>query len=99
MIPITPPAAYARPPILVGRFPQFISTRFTEKDGLPAGAVRTVELAGRRILVQTDRGAIVFDGTRWVPEANPPVSPLPPAITVNDVPPGEHVTSWAKTRN
>src|SRR5437763_214936 len=98
MIPIAPSVAYARPPMPVSRFAQLISTRFTEKDGLTAGSVLTVQMSGQSVLVETDRGAFRFDGKRWIPEPRPPIHELPTGLTTKDVPPGDRVTSWARTR-
>lgn len=63
-------------------FPQLISVRYTERDGLPSGGVSRVCLHDGRIYALTSAGALALDSERW--RAAPDVPALSTRVT--DVP-------------
>ncbi len=91
------PAIRAAVPLLP--YPQLISTRYSSGNGLPSGEITAITVAGKRVVAVAKNVAVELDGSSWKPIQIPMAHQMPPGITVQVLPPGERVISWARAKN
>ncbi len=90
-----PEAAYRLKP-----YPQLIATRYTAKDGLPAGAIARVAIGDGRVYASGPGGVAVYDGGKWRKPGSGENAPETPNIVPAGVlPAGAQVASAAAARD
>jgi len=86
-------------PIRLKPYPQLISTRFTERDGLPSGEIATIRIRDGCIYAGSPERFAIFDGKRWIPpQAGEKFPPLPVEVRTEELLAGANITSVARTR-
>lgn len=85
------------PTLQLRAYPQRLSERFTQKDGLPSARVLGVDARGAAVRVQTETGWSAFRDGKWLAApADPGYAPYP-VVPVDKLPTGARVRSAAKT--